>query len=226
MRYVKLYEQYTNEDYQKALMKVKDMLSKDFSKDKIISFISNYTSDDAFYLDSIRKIVDGFSRKYNLYRRCVSFKKNYGGVKLRVIKHGDKTVSYVYDFFLIDQNDRKSLMSDYLPKKKEIERLLSCISDGDKPTKLKIQFRRLFFILDWVFSDRYKMTDIYSNSNVYLHRYLSEGENMDDALYMSMTDMVNDMDNSNALDVDNPYLSYEKSLRLIKKLLIEIKTTK
>jgi wyosine [tRNA(Phe)-imidazoG37] synthetase (radical SAM superfamily) len=71
MRYLQLFESYTEDEYRKVLSNVKTMVQNDRKKEDILTFISKYYSDNAKHLDKIRIIVNRIIKEYASYKRMI-----------------------------------------------------------------------------------------------------------------------------------------------------------
>lgn len=190
MLYVKLFEAYSTEDYQKALFKVKDFIKNNKPNDEILSFINTYASDDAKKLDSLRIMLDRIAKEYLkfqhyvFYNRKVTFKKKRSGEIERIEKSDN------LQFYMISK-EYQSAMDNFLSlQETAYKNITSHLTDIDL-TLIEFLFNRLFEILHWVNKTGQEKLDV--NTGQYHN-------NMDENQVISKLNSFNDFDFENEVE--------------------------
>ena len=145
MQYIKLFESYSAEEYQKVLFKIKSLIQKGKSKDELLTFIGKYTSDDLKLLDNIRLIVDRINETY--YPNLVSYNRRTVIKGKRNPKSEDVTDRK--PFFIFDRNEkigRENFINDQYVQYEEV---IKKISDDINIDSIKFLMNKLFDLIVW-----------------------------------------------------------------------------
>lgn len=161
MGYIKLYEAYSIEDYQKLLSDIKDMVSKGSKKDDILQKINKFSIDDASNLDKLRVILESIQREYILNYSHIIFietdikhvKKRKSGADWRGSwEAGDTVKKSRYDttkHIIFEEkylgNVVKYTNSQYV----KYNDISSKISDKIDIRSLELMFEEIFDIMEW-----------------------------------------------------------------------------
>lgn len=197
MLYLKIFEAYSEEDYKKALMKVKQMV-KDGEKDKsIIDFINRYQNDDADSLNKLRlmlgriyaKFLNGYS--YILHSPTPTKSK----AKKR---YGMDTDYEHFNFYAFDKEQKNTLIPFIETEKHRYTEIIGSMRIVDLRL-IKYIFDKIFETIQWIIDTCEQKSEIKS-------RHISYP-------YDNSKDIIGEINNLNHLDFEN---EYEEMKRLIK----------
>lgn len=204
MRYLKIYEAYSADDYQKALKSVKLMVQTGRSKEDILCFINKYYSDTARKIDNLRIMLDRIEKTYSQFWSYFFYNRRNVLVK----KKGVEKYKSEYDnkkFYAFEPEYKKSLL-DFLSLQEEIyHKNIDEINDIDV-TVLKFLLNKLFEILNWVNETGDKKSEIRRT------RYTTQ---------KSDEDIIRDIESYNNMDFEN---EVEEVTKIIKRARVQIKT--
>ena len=173
MNYVKLFEAYTIEDYQKALDKVRKLVQGGKNKEEILSVINKYYSDDAKELDNLRIIVDRIVKYYSHFSYAISYNER----KLKTPKKtswGTIDAEYKYKHFYLlqkgnDQNTKNfiSSINEFVESQKnQYNYIISSIKDRVDTKLIEFIFEKLFELIKWVNDTGVEKSKIWNDGNV------------------------------------------------------------
>ncbi len=193
MKYVKIYDAYSTEDYQKALKSVKSMIQSGKSKDDMLAFINKYYSDSAKKIDDLRVMLDRIEKKYSQFshyhfynRKTVVIKKRGGGYENK------NTYDSKRYYCFVDKGYKKILVEFISIQKKIYNDIIDSVEDIDTST-IKLIFDRLFEVLDWVNNTGDEKNRIKNN------KFLTNPPKSDEDILHEF-EAINDMDFENEVE--------------------------
>lgn len=209
MKYLKIFEAYSIEDYQKALNSIKDMVSKNKSSEDILAFINVYYSDSAKKLNELRIMLDRIERKYVFYRNYLIYNRKTETIRKRGGESENKNTYDKKQFYMFNSHD-KPILVDFLSNQKKIyDKNINEIDDINTDT-VKFLINKLFEILDWV------------NETGVSKKLISLSAHAGDVLHPRKTDedVLREIESLNDMDFEN---EVEEVSKIIRRCKIQIK---
>ncbi len=209
MKYLKIFEAYSIEDYQKALNSIKDMVSKNKSSEDILAFINVYYSDSAKKLNELRIMLDRIERTYSNYKNYVFYHKKSRKVRKRGGGYEDEVTYDKKQFYMFNNHDKPILVNFLSIQKKIYNKNINEISDIGKNT-VEFLINKLFEILEWI-----NETGV-SKKEISISKY--DG----DVLHPRKTDedVLREIESLNDMDFEN---EVEEVSKIIRRCKIQIK---
>ena len=206
MKYLKIFEAYSIEDYQKALNSLKDMVKKNKPTEDILAFINVYYSDSAKNLNEIRIMLDRIERTYAHYKNYVFYNRKTRRIRKRGGGYEDKDVSDYKQFYMFQAETKEILVSFLDNQKKIYDKNINEINDIDTKT-IQFLINKLFEILEWV-----NETGVEKN-RIKTSRYAGETPKSDE-------DILREIESLNDMDFEN---ETEEVSKIIRRCKIQIK---
>lgn len=198
--YIKLFEAFSVDDYQKAISKVKTMLVNNKPNDEILSYINTLSVDSAKSLNKLRILSDRIVSNHLRYLRSISYIKSSKTIKKRKDgsdwrvghwKAGDVVTIPIYDYkkyYMVDERYISSAYSFLQDCEKEYTTIISDVSDSIDTKSIQYLFGRLFEIMKWIIDNSGERILIRTN-----HDY-------DDVKKISKLEEFNKLDMENEVD--------------------------
>lgn len=152
--YIKLFEAYSTEDYQKALSKVRDYIKSDKPKDEIISFINTYYSDSSKEIDKLRIMLDRIKKFYmDKSNRLHLSSEDRMRDKDKSEKQRNNEWYSRKRYFLINKDHEKRFINFLEGEKIKYNSIVKFAKNSNSNInfdRLELIFDRMFEILEWV----------------------------------------------------------------------------
>lgn len=207
MDYIKLFEAYKEEDYQKMLIKLRDLVIKDSPKDDILYFISKYSNDISKNLDKVRIIVNRIYKYYSTFIQYIHLEEN-------------KYIRYFLPY-QSHQGTDSDINKSFLPRKKDLYiKEFNLIKQNKNLNLEKIEYllNRFFEILEWVNNTFEVRGEIYHNR--FPVDYSRDVDIVRRDVYYKNRLKKTELENLNYFDMEN---EVEEIQNLRRKIEVELK---
>lgn len=227
MNYIKLYEAYSIEDYQKLLSDIKDMVSKGSKKDDILQKINKFSIDDASNLDKLRVILESIQREYILnYSHIIYIETDIKHVKKRKSgsdwrsswEAGDIVKKSRYDttkHIFFEEKYLEKVVNYTNSQYEKYTDTVSKISDKIDLRNLELIFEEIFDTMKWSNNVAVQKHNLKKDFDLHRLEYVTDADNK--------LKLRNDINKLNAyVDDKNEVMELERYIKMAKDKIKEL----